>query len=96
MHAVTMPIMVLVLAAGPSLSLADELVRADGGRYKGQVLEGKAEGQGVETRPDGTILRGRFVKDVFVEGTMRTGGWVVPFSICHTLDTPSSSQPVRK
>ncbi|MGF6758865.1 hypothetical protein [Paraburkholderia sp. GAS42] len=91
-----MPIMLFALAAGPSLSFAEELLRADGGHYKGQVSEGKAEGQGVETRPDGTILKGRFVRDVFVEGTMRTGGWVVPFSNCHSLDTPKPSQPANK
>jgi len=39
---------------------------------------------GVETRPDGTILKGRFVEDVFAEGTMRSGGWVVPYSNCHS------------
>jgi hypothetical protein len=70
---------------------AEGLIRADGGRYQGQVVDGKADGQGTETRPDGTILKGRFVKDVFVEGTMRTGGWVVPFSNCH--GTPSTNSP---
>ncbi|WP_125469783.1 MORN repeat-containing protein [Caballeronia telluris] len=73
---------------------AESLNRADGGRYQGQVVEGKADGQGMETRPDGTILKGRFIKDAFVEGTMRTGRWVVPFSNCHSA--PSASAPETK
>ncbi|MDR5818769.1 hypothetical protein QCE62_34655 [Caballeronia sp. LZ033] len=66
--------------------LSAEILRTDGMRYIGQVVDGKAEGQGTETRPDGTIFKGRFSKDAFVEGTMRQGGWVVPFSNCHSPD----------
>jgi hypothetical protein len=65
---------------------ATEIVRADGSRYVGQVVDGKADGQGVDTKPDGTVFKGRFSKDSFVEGTMRQGGWVVPFSNCHSPD----------
>jgi hypothetical protein len=75
---------------------ADVLKRADGGRYVGQVVDGKAEGQGVETRPDGTLLKGRFVKDVFVEGTMRSDGWVVPFSSCHSIGAAALPQAAQK
>ncbi|MDR5762069.1 hypothetical protein [Caballeronia sp. LZ035] len=74
-------------------AVADTLTRADGGRYVGQVVNGKAEGQGVETRPDGTIFKGRFAQDAFVEGTMRSGGWVVPFSACHSTAASASATP---
>jgi hypothetical protein len=74
---------------------ADVLTRADGGRYVGQVVGGKAEGEGTETRPDGTVFKGRFAQDVFVQGTMRSGGWVVPFSNCHSVNGAAPSQAAR-
>ncbi|MDR5817594.1 MULTISPECIES: hypothetical protein [unclassified Caballeronia] len=83
----------LAMACMARHAAADTLTRADGGRYVGQVVNGKADGQGVETRPDGTILKGRFAQDAFVEGTMRSGGWVVPFSACHSTPAGAASTP---
>lgn len=83
----------LAMACMAGQAAADTLTRADGGRYVGQVVNGKADGQGVETRPDGTILKGRFAQDAFVEGTMRSGGWVVPFSACHSTNAGAASTP---
>ncbi|BAN26438.1 MORN repeat-containing protein [Caballeronia insecticola] len=91
-----MTIAISCLAWSWASARAENLVRADGGRYQGQVVDGKAEGQGTETRPDGTILKGRFVKDAFVEGTMRTGGWVVPFSNCHSPPLADTAAPAKK
>jgi len=93
MRACFLSICALTAVLNSKTGIAEELRRADGGRYIGQVVEGKAEGQGVETRPDGTVYKGRFVKDAFVEGTMGTGGWVVPFSNCHSIDASKPSIP---
>jgi hypothetical protein len=83
---------VLCLGSASIGVFAQKLVRADGARYEGQVVDGKAQGQGVETLSDGTVLKGRFANDVFVEGTMKSGGWVVLFSNCHSTVAADSAK----